>query len=280
MKMLLLAVLAVESAARPTVQRIGHRARLAPPRRMAALRGDELVKPLREQSEAEYQLFLSAQPRVLVEAAQRVHSAAATFGSVHELAAQDYTDRLLKHSSEPKQDLLDREYDLFGTCLVLSDCALADGCTVPADANPSKCDALLAAMNRLQRLVAQRQQPRSETDLGESVLGAVMSFFGARDALINQVGLWKALTAPMLCSALLSSARLTTSPLLSSISLLLTSFTSSSTSPQLSSPLLTAPHLSSPDPPPHLASSLSRSGGRGCATARMRVRSTPRRRSR
>ena len=275
--MLLLAVLAVESAARPTVQRIGHRARLAPPRRMAALRGDELVKPLREQSEAEYQLFLSAQPRVLVEAAQRVHSAAATFGSVHELAAQDYTDRLLKHSSEPKQDLLDREYDLFGTCLVLSDCALADGCTVPADANPSKCDALLAAMNRLQRLVAQRQQPRSETDLGESVLGAVMSFFGARDALINQVGLWKALTAPMLCSALL-----TTSPLLSSISLLLTSphLLLHLTSPQLSSPLLTAPHLSSPDPPPHLASSLSRSGGRGCATARMQVRSTPRRRSR
>ena len=275
--MLLLAVLAVESAARPTVQRIGHRARLAPPRRMAALRGDELVKPLREQSEAEYQLFLSAQPRVLVEAAQRVHSAAATFGSVHELAAQDYTDRLLKHSSEPKQALLDREYDLFGTCLVLSDCALADGCTVPADANPSKCDALLAAMNRLQRLVAQRQQPRSETDLGESVLGAVMSFFGARDALINQVGLWKALTAPMLCSALL-----TTSPLLSSISLLLTSphLLLHLTFPQLSSPLLTAPHLSSPDPPPHLASSLSRSGGRGCATARMRVRSTPRRRSR
>jgi len=148
-----------------------------PPCTMDALKNDQ----------EDRELFMAAQPRVLLKAAADVHAAAARFGRLQERAAIKYTHELLKYDATPPSGLFDRQADLFNSCLVLSDCTVVDECMVLDEPAPSMCDDLRKSMGRLQGLVAQRRASE-RADHGSFDVGTLLSLFrsGGSDAEIQR----------------------------------------------------------------------------------------------
>jgi len=135
----------------------------------------------------EHELFMAAQPRVLLEACADVHASAARFGHLQERAAMDYTYEFLKYDAIPSAGLMSRQIDLFNSCLALSDCTVVDECVVLDGAAPSMCNDLTESMGRLQMLVARRHASEEAHDhsFGWGTLLRILSS-GGRDVEIQK----------------------------------------------------------------------------------------------